>query len=53
MRDVLDIRKCGDSAFENKDFRTAINCYSQVNVAAAETWIVYFGLFHLPKRKGS
>lgn len=30
MRDMLDARKRGDSAFRDKDFKTAIECYSQV-----------------------
>jgi hypothetical protein len=30
MRDMLDARKRGDSAFREKDFKTAIDCYSQV-----------------------
>ncbi|XVF68039.1 hypothetical protein PTKIN_Ptkin10aG0171000 [Pterospermum kingtungense] len=29
MRDMLDARKRGDSAFRDKDFRTAVDCYSQ------------------------
>lgn len=29
MRDMLDARKRGDSAFRDKDFKTAIDCYSQ------------------------
>lgn len=30
MRDMLEARKRGDLAFRDKDFRTAIDCYSQV-----------------------
>lgn len=30
MRDMLDARKRGDFAFRDKDFKTAIECYSQV-----------------------
>lgn len=30
MRDMLEARKRGDVAFREKDFRTAIDCYSQV-----------------------
>lgn len=30
MRDMLDARKRGDFAFKDKDFKTAIDCYSQV-----------------------
>ncbi|KMT01268.1 hypothetical protein BVRB_9g212860 [Beta vulgaris subsp. vulgaris] len=29
MRDMLDARKRGDYAFKDKDFKTAIDCYSQ------------------------
>jgi len=29
MRDMLDARKRGDFAFKDKDFKTAIDCYSQ------------------------
>ncbi|GAB4828419.1 Serine/threonine-protein kinase bsk1 [Ancistrocladus abbreviatus] len=29
MRDILDARKRGDLAFRDKDFRSAIDCYSQ------------------------
>lgn len=29
MRDMLDARKRGDSAFRDKDFKAAIDCYSQ------------------------
>ncbi|EXB95401.1 putative serine/threonine-protein kinase [Morus notabilis] len=33
MRDMLDARKRGDYAFKDKDFKTAIDCYSQfINV---------------------
>jgi BR-signaling kinase len=30
MRDMLDARKRGDLAFRDKDFKTAIDCYTQV-----------------------
>lgn len=30
MRDMLEARKRGDLAFRDKDFKTAIDCYSQV-----------------------
>lgn len=30
MKEMLDARKRGDSAFRDKDFRTAIDNYSQV-----------------------
>lgn len=29
---MLEARKRGDLAFRDKDFRTAIECYSQVNI---------------------
>jgi hypothetical protein len=32
MRDMLDARKRGDFAFRDKDFKTAIDCYSQVGI---------------------
>jgi hypothetical protein len=31
MQDMLNSRKRGDMAFREKDFRVAIDCYSQVN----------------------
>lgn len=31
MRDMLDARKRGDYAFRDKDFKAAIDCYSQVH----------------------
>lgn len=30
MKDMLEARKRGDLAFRDKDFRSAIDCYSQV-----------------------
>lgn len=30
MRDMLEARKRGDFAFRDKEFKTAIDCYSQV-----------------------
>jgi hypothetical protein len=30
MRDMLDARKRGDFAFRDKDFKVAIDCYTQV-----------------------
>lgn len=30
IKDMLDARKRGDQAFRDKDFKTAIDCYSQV-----------------------
>lgn len=30
MQDMLNSRKRGDMAFREKDFRTAIDCYTQV-----------------------
>jgi hypothetical protein len=32
MRDMLDARKRGDFAFRDKDFKAAIDCYSQVGI---------------------
>lgn len=32
MRDILEARKRGDLAFRDKEFRTAIDCYSEVLV---------------------
>jgi hypothetical protein len=32
MRDMLDARKRGDFAFKDKDFKAAIDCYSQVGM---------------------
>ena len=32
MRDMLDARKRGDFAFRDKDFETAIDCYTQVYI---------------------
>lgn len=32
MRDILEARKRGDLAFRDKDFRAAIDCYSEVPV---------------------
>lgn len=34
MKDMLDARKLGDSAFRDKDFKTAIVSYSQVRYTA-------------------
>lgn len=33
MKDMLDARKRGDHAFREKDFKTAIDCYSQVLIS--------------------
>lgn len=30
MKDMLEARKRGDLAFRDKDFRSAMDCYSQV-----------------------
>jgi hypothetical protein len=30
MRDMLEARKRGDFAFRDKDFKAAIDCYTQV-----------------------
>lgn len=32
MRDMLEARKRGDYAFRDKEFKTAIDCYSQVEI---------------------
>ena len=32
MRDMLEARKRGDVAFRDKDFKPAIECYSQVYI---------------------
>ena len=32
MRDMLDARKRGNSAFKDKDFKAAIDCYSQMGM---------------------
>jgi BR-signaling kinase len=32
MRDMLDARKRGDFAFKDKDFKAAIDCYTQVGM---------------------
>ena len=31
MQDMLNSRKRGDMAFRDKDFKTAIDCYTQVS----------------------
>lgn len=42
MRDVLEARKRGDLAFRDKDFKTAIDCYSQfVDVGTMVSPTVY------------
>ncbi|MQL76445.1 hypothetical protein Taro_008836 [Colocasia esculenta] len=42
MRDLLEARKRGDFAFRDKDFKTAIDCYSQfINVGAMISPTVY------------
>jgi len=33
MKDMLDARKRGDQSFREKDFKTAIDCYSQVLIS--------------------
>jgi len=33
MQDMLDSRKRGDTAFREKDFKTAIDCYTQVLIS--------------------
>lgn len=39
MRDMLDARKRGDYAFRDKEFKTAIDCYSQVWFSTVITMI--------------
>lgn len=34
MKDMLDARKRGDQSFREKDFKTAIDCYSQVLISS-------------------
>ncbi|XP_047326584.1 serine/threonine-protein kinase BSK1-like [Impatiens glandulifera] len=42
MKDMLDARKRGDLAFRDKDFRTAIDCYSQfIDVGTMISLTVY------------
>ncbi|GMH02917.1 hypothetical protein Nepgr_004756 [Nepenthes gracilis] len=42
MRDMLEARKRGDYAFRDKDFKTAIDCYSQfIDVGTMESPTVY------------
>ncbi|XP_057516538.1 serine/threonine-protein kinase BSK1-like isoform X2 [Amaranthus tricolor] len=42
MRDMLEARKRGDHAFKDKDFKTAIDCYSQfINVGIMVSPTVY------------
>lgn len=38
MKDMLDARKRGDQSFREKDFKTAIDCYSQVLIS----WLLLF-----------
>lgn len=50
MRDILEARKRGDLAFRDKDFRAAIDCYSQfidVGVMASPTVLARRSLCHL------
>lgn len=35
MQDMLNSRKRGDMAFREKDFKTAIDCYTQVLILCA------------------
>ncbi|WOL10765.1 putative serine/threonine-protein kinase [Canna indica] len=42
MRDILDARRRGDFAFRDKDFRIAIECYSQfIDVGTMVSFTVY------------
>lgn len=45
MRDMLEARKRGDFAFRDKDFTTAIDCYTQVGV-----FTFLSGLAHCSKK---
>jgi BR-signaling kinase len=40
MRDMLDARKRGDFAFRDKDFKTAIECYTQVGTSNIRNLLV-------------
>jgi hypothetical protein len=42
MQDTLNSKKKGDNAFRQKDFSSAIDCYSQVDFASV--FIFYMGL---------
>lgn len=46
MKDMLDARKRGDQAFREKDFKTAIDCYSQVLLTLLVLYLfrTFFGL---------
>lgn len=41
MRDMLEARKRGDLAFRDKDFKTAIDCYSQVCAMSSVMYVQY------------
>lgn len=44
MRDMLEARKRGDLAFRDRDFKTAIDCYSQV----CALWKDFLGTHFIP-----
>jgi hypothetical protein len=41
MRDMLDARKRGDFAFRDKDFKAAMDCYTQVTHHIPGTLMFY------------
>ena len=41
MRDMLEARKRGDLAFRDKEFKNAIDCYSQVYTLILDVRIVW------------
>lgn len=47
MKDMLDARKRGDQSFREKDFKTAIDCYSQVLISGYFFLHVQSVQFHL------
>lgn len=50
MRDMLEARKRGDLAFRDKDFKSAIDCYSQVCTTLPHDFSFYCVFF--PEREG-
>lgn len=47
MRDMLDARKRGDFAFRDKDFKAAIDCYSQVGLLSKDEWYTCSAINHI------
>ncbi|KAK6935383.1 Serine-threonine/tyrosine-protein kinase, catalytic domain [Dillenia turbinata] len=45
MQETLNSKKKGDSAFRHKDFRTAIECYSQVSAICGSLSLSFFFFF--------